>query len=206
MLAAGLGTALAGGDDAVRARKILDQTADKLKAMKGLTIQFTLAQYQGKKLQVNNNGQIDILDTRFRVTTPDMLSWFDGKNQWSMVPGDTEANLTAPTPEEQQAMNPYAFLSLYKSGYTFACDRTKLSNDSQGWKILLKAKDSKQKLSRIQVEIDLNYTPVRVTMQQGKSQLVRIDVDKLEGNRTFPANHFTFPQKEYSNVEIIDLR
>lgn len=206
MLVAGLGTALAGGDDAVRARKILDQTADKLKAMKGLTIQFTLAQYQGKKLQANNNGQIDILDTRFRVTTSDMLSWFDGKNQWSMIPDDTEANLTAPTPEEQQAMNPYAFLSLYKSGYTFTCDRTKLSNGSQGWKILLKAKDSKQKLSRIQVEIDLNYTPVRVTMQQGKSQLVRIDVNKLEGNRTFPDTHFTFPAKQYPNVEIIDLR
>lgn len=206
MLAAGLGTALAAGDDDVRARKILDQTAAKLKAMKGMTIHFTIAQYQGKKLQANSNGQIDLQQTLFRLTMPDMLSWFDGKNQWSMVPDDTEANLTAPTPEEQQAMNPYAFLSLYKSGYTFECNRTKLTNGTEGWKILMKAKSATKKLSRIQVEIDRTYTPVRVTMQQGKSKMVRIDVNRMEGNRTFPANHFAFPQKEYPNVEIIDLR
>lgn len=206
MLATGLCTALADGDDAVRARKILDTTAAKLKGMKGMTIHFTIAQYQGKKMQGNSNGQIDLLDTRFCVTMPDMLSWFDGKNQWSMVPGDSEVNLTAPTPEEQQAMNPYAFLSLYKSGYTLECDRTKLTNGAQGWKIMMKAKSAKQQLSRIQVEIDVNYTPVRVTMQQGKTQVVRIDVNKLEGNRSFPAHHFTYPKDKYPHIEIIDLR
>ena len=45
MLATGLCTALAAGNDEVRARKILDQTAAKLKAMKGRTIDFTIAQY-----------------------------------------------------------------------------------------------------------------------------------------------------------------
>lgn len=206
MLATGLCTALAAGNDEVRARKILDQTAAKLKAMKGMTIDFTIAQYQGKKLQGTGDGQIDLLDKRFHVTTTDMVSWFDGKNQWSMVPGDSEANLTAPTPEEQQAMNPYAFLSLYKSGYSLECSRTKLSNGTEGWKILMKAKSAKQQLSRIQVEIDRTYTPVRVTLQQGKTQTVRINVKKLQGNRSFPADHFTFPTKQYPHVEIIDLR
>ena len=206
MLATGLCTALAAGNDEVRARKILDQTAAKLKAMKGMTIHFTIAQYQGKKLQGNSNGQIDLLDKRFHVTMPDMLSWFDGKNQWSMVPGDTEVNLTAPTPEEQQAMNPYAFLSLYKSGYTLECEHTKLTNGTEGWRIMMKARSATQKLNRIQVEIDRTYTPVRVTLQQGKTRMVRIDVSRLEGNRTFPATHFTFPKSQYPNVEIIDLR
>lgn len=206
MLAAGLCAAMAGDNETLRARKVLDMTADKLKSMKGLSVHFTIAQYSGKKQQGNSTGRIDIQDTRFHVTMPDMLSWFDGKSQWSMIPGDTEVNLTTPTPEEQQAMNPYAFLSLYKSGYTFQIDHTKLANGTQGWKVLMKAQSATQKISRMQVEIDRNYIPVRVTMQQGKSQLVRIDVDKLEGNRTFSANHFTFPQKQYPNVEIIDLR
>lgn len=206
MLATGLCAAMAGGNDAATTRKILDQTAAKLKAMKGMTIHFTIAQYQGKKLQGSSNGQIDLQNTRFRVTMPDVLSWFDGKNQWSMMPGDTEVNLTAPTPEEQQAMNPYAFLSLYKSGYTLEHSRATLSNGTQGYKILMKAKSATQQLNRIVVEIDRTYTPVRVTMQEGKSRTVRIDVSKLQGNRAFPATHFTFPKNQYPNTEIIDLR
>ncbi len=190
----------------LRARQVLDETAAKLQSSGGISMDFTIINYTDKKQQGSTSGSIDILERKFHFTTPDMLSWYDGQNQWSMIPGDTEANLTSPTAEEQQTMNPYAFLSIYKSGYSFKFTKTTLSNGATGWKILLKAKNKKQKISEMLLEIDTDYTPVRVTMREGKSNFVRINVTKFQANQKFADSHFTFPTAQYPNVEIVDLR
>ncbi len=187
------------------ARSVLDKASSKLQNAGGITLRFTATTLVGKTPQGSTSGTIDIQGKKFCFSTPDMLSWFDGTTQWSMFPGDTECNMTQPTAEEQQQMNPYFFLSIYKKGFTFKMTKGTLSNGSQGYRIIAKATNKKASISEMFIEIDNSFTPTRVSLKQGKNWL-RLVVDKYQGGRKFSADHFAFPRSKYPNVEIIDLR
>ncbi len=187
------------------ARAVLDKAAGKLQQAGGVSLRFTATTIVGKTPQGSSSGTIDIQGKKFCFSTPDMLSWFDGKTQWSMVPGDTECNMTEPTAEEQQQMNPYLFLSIYKKGFTFKMKEGKLSNGGKGWRITAQATNKKASIREMFIEIDTNYMPVRVSLRQGKNWM-RLVVNNFQGGRKFAADHFSFPKSKYPNVEVIDLR
>ena len=56
---------------------------------------------------------------RFYLNSGGIQSWFDGTTQWSYLESSEEVNVSNPTPEELQTINPYALLSIYKSGYNY---------------------------------------------------------------------------------------
>lgn len=198
-------TAWAGSKDQ-EARKVLDTMAQRLASSGGLKIEFTATQFVGKNTQGSTNGTMNILGRKFQMTTPEMLTWFDGKTQWSLQPGDTEVSLTQPTETELQALNPYAFLDLYKKGFNYKMKRGTLSNGKEGYRLFLTADNSKQDIREIYLEVDLTHTPLRVSLRQGKNQWVRIVVTSLQTNRPFKDSDFTFPTKDYPQAQIIDLR
>ena len=56
---------------------------------------------------------------RFYLNSGGIQSWFDGTTQWSYLESSEEVNVSNPTPDELQTINPYALLSIYKSGYNY---------------------------------------------------------------------------------------
>ena len=64
------------------------------------------------------------------MTTPDMITWYNGETQWSYMKANDEVNVSVPTPEEQQSMNPYTFVNLYKEGYHYQLKETTLRGKS----------------------------------------------------------------------------
>lgn len=188
------------------ARKVLDSMSQRLTKAGGLCIDFTATSLRGKTHQGSTNGTMNILGRKFQMTTPEMLIWFDGKTQWSLQPGDTEISLTEPTETELQALNPYAFLDLYKKGFNYKMKRGTLSNGKEGYRIFLTADNSKQEIREIYLEVDLTYTPIRVSLRQGKNHWMRIVVNKLQTNRSFKDSDFCFPAKDYPQAQVIDLR
>ncbi len=65
----------------------------------------------------NSNGSICLKDDKFLLETEGMTTWFDGRTQWSYLASSDEVNVSEPTPEELQGINPYAWLSLYKKDF-----------------------------------------------------------------------------------------
>ncbi|MDE7165883.1 MAG: hypothetical protein K2O17_02520 [Bacteroidaceae bacterium] len=200
-----LSTAHAAGKDR-ETRKVLDATAAKLNKAGGISLHFKATTLLDKVPQDSSEGAMDIMRKKFVITTPDMLSWFDGKTQWTMMKEDEEVTLTEPTGAELQAINPYVFLEIYKQGFNYKMTKGTLSNSSKGYKIFLTADNAKLEIREIFLEIDENYIPVRVSMRQGKSQWVRITISSFTTGKRFPDSHFTFPKDKYPQVEIIDLR
>ena len=187
-------------------RKLLEATAAHLNKCGGISLQFTVTSLQGKTVQESTNGSMDIQGKKFQMQTPEVLTWFDGHTQWTMQTGDNEVNMTEPTGTELQAINPYAFIDIYKRGFNYKMKKGTLSNGKEGHKIFLTADNAKQEIREMFLEIDNEMNPVRVSMRQGKSQWVRIVVNSFKTGQTFDASHFVFPQDNYPNAEIIDLR
>ena len=187
-------------------KKILDATAQHITKSGGISIKFTATTLLGKTNQGSISGTMDIQDKKFFMQTSEMTTWFDGKTQWSMQTGDTDVNVTEPTGTELQAMNPYAFVDIYKHGFNYKMKQGSLINGKQGYKIYLTADNAKQEIREIYLEVDNQLNPVRVSMRQGKKQWVRIVVNSFTTGRKFADSLFTFPKDKYPDADIIDLR
>lgn len=188
------------------ARKILDATAAHINKAGGLSIQFTATTLMGKTNQGSVSGRMDIQGKKFVMDTAEMQTWFDGKTQWSLQTGDTEVAMTEPTGTELQAVNPYAFLDIYKRGFNYKMKQGIITNGKKGYKLFLTADNAKMEIREIYLEVDEQLNPVRVSMRQGKRQWVRIVVDSFATGKKFADSHFVFPKSKYPETEIIDLR
>ena len=188
------------------ARKILDATANRLSSCGGIRAQFTATNLIGKQEQGSTTGTMCLLGKKFQMTTPDMLTWFDGKTQWSMQPGDNEVSMQEPTGAELQAMNPYACIGVYKKGFNYKKKEGQLINGKQGYKITLNAENKKQKVQEIYIEIDQDLNPVRVSLRQGKNNWTRLVITNFTTGHKYTDKDFTFPAKDYPKAEVIDLR
>ena len=95
------------------ARQLLDRVADTFRQAEGVEIAFEVRAPEG-----TSEGRIRLKGEKFRLDTEGITTWFDGRTQWTYLENSDEVNVSEPTAEELQSINPYAWLSLYKNGYT----------------------------------------------------------------------------------------
>ena len=146
-----------------------------------------------------------IKGTKFQMQTPDVIVWFDGKTQWSMMRESDEVNVTEPTEEEQAAMNPAAFVNIYKSGYEYTLTESTLRGRAV-YTVYLSAKNKKAAFSDILVDVDKQtYDPLCFRAYKD-GDWMRLAIMSFKTGQSVPEATFTFPARSYPNVEIIDLR
>lgn len=180
--------------DAAQARKILDKTASVIERNGGATANFSISGKNG-----STSGTISIKGNKFCASTPQVKVWYDGKTQWTYLKSSDEVNISTPTEAQQQSMNPYKFINIYKNGFKLS-----MKNVTDGWQIHLYATDQKRTIKEMYVTINKNYSPVTIKMRQSDGWTTI----KVTGFK--PANladtTFRFNAKDYPTAEIIDLR
>ena len=123
--------------------------------------------------------------------------WYDGKTQWVYDTRSDEVNISKPRPAQQQSMNPYSFLNLYKKGYDMS-----LTKAASGNEVHLVGKG--QSISEMYILIDANYVIKQVKMLQ-KGKWFTINISNFKHTNISDAA-FTFNKKDYPHAEVIDLR
>ena len=98
--------------NATQARKILDKTASIIGNNKGISASFSVSGKYG-----NSSGTISVKGNKFNARTQQAIVWYDGKTQWTYVKSSQEVNIRTPTEAQQQSMNPYKFINIYKNGF-----------------------------------------------------------------------------------------
>lgn len=96
------------------AQDILDRTATTFRQAGGIQADFTVQTYAKGVLQGSSVGTIRLKGEKFLLDADGVKTWFDGRTQWSYLTNSDEVNVSEPTPEELQSINPYALLSIYK--------------------------------------------------------------------------------------------
>ena len=89
-----------------QAKVILDKTAEAFRKAGGVKADFTVKAVTNGLVEGAENGTIQLKGEKFVLKTSDIITWFDGKTQWSYVTKNDEVNVSNPTQEELQQINP----------------------------------------------------------------------------------------------------
>ena len=131
------------------AKEVLDKTASAFRQSGGIHATFTVQTYVKSKLQNTSSGNIRLKGDKFLLDAEGVKTWFDGRTQWSYVPGNDEVNVAQPTSEELQSINPYAFLSIYEKGYDLKVGKKTVYAGKSVYEVILTAKNKKSDLQCI---------------------------------------------------------
>ena len=191
-----------------QAKAVLDKTAEAFRKAGGVKADFIVKAVTNGLAEGGENGTIQLKGEKFVLKTSDMVTWFDGKTQWSYVAKNDEVNVSNPTQEELQQINPYTFLYIYQKGFSYKLGTAKTFRRKTVWEVILTAKDRKQELERITLYVTKDtYEPLYILLQQrGQQTRSEITVTNYLTRQNYADNVFVFSRKQYPSAEIIDLR
>jgi outer membrane lipoprotein-sorting protein len=192
-----LATVTAPAQNDSQAKNVLDKALAAFNSKGGAEIAFRTEGTQGF------NGTISVKNNKFRLQTPQMITWFDGKTQWTYLKNSEEVNVTTPSASQSSQLNPQTWLQSYRKGYSYKYGG--LSNKLH--KILLTAPQKQAgNIKSITLWIkSSSYTPAKAIVTDRNGQSVTITVTGYTG-KNFSDSYFRFNAKDYPNAEIIDLR
>ena len=181
---------------AAQAARILDKTAGVIGRKGGASANFSVS---GKSLGATS-GTIAIKGNKFYANTPKTTVWFDGKTQWTYMNTTNEVNVTNPNEAKQAQMNPYKFITIYKTGYNLS-----MKSVGNSYQIHMTAQNKQRSLQELYITINKRtYNPSNVRMLQGKNWTI-INISNFKANN-LSNDIFSFNSKDYPKAEIIDLR
>lgn len=178
------------------AKKILDKTASIIGRKGGACATFKVSSSK----YGNANGTISIKGNKFHAKTPEAIVWFDGKTQWTYMKSTEEVNIITPNEAQQVAMNPYQFITMYKSGFNLS-----MKTVGNYYQVHLTAQNKKRSVQEMYIDINKKtYIPSQVKLRQGTAWTT-INISNFKA--TNQANSlFTFNAKDFPHAEVIDLR
>lgn len=187
------------------ARRVLDATASAFEKGGGIQANFKAESFIDGNLQGSTNGEMRVDGEKFCLSTDETITWFDGKTQWSYVKPNDEVNISTPTPEELQTMNPYAFLRIYKKGFNYTVSNGSLRGKPT-YEVILTAENKNQPIQEIRLDVEQKtYTPLCIRIRDNQTW-TRIVIDNFKNRQKFGKDAFTFDSKAYPNAEVIDLQ
>lgn len=175
-------------------KSVLDDVAANYKKLGDVEIGFSVNEISA--------GIIRLSGEKFNIEFDDMTMWFNGKTLWTYVKSNMEVNVTNPTPAEIAKINPYAFVSLYKSGYSAEFGKSAVGEYS----IVLKATDSNKSFKQIDLTIskaDKKLKTVELTTRNSSNLFIRVNSYRY---KKFADAMFMFDQMQHPDVDIVDLR
>lgn len=179
-----------------QARAILDKTSEVIGHKSGVSATFNL----NNPTTGNVSGTIAVKGGKFNARTPQAIVWFNGKTQWTYMKKNNEVNISTPTQAQQQMMNPYTFINVYKTGY-------KMSSTTAGgsYEVHLVAQNQKRSIQEMYVTVNSKtYVPSRVKMKHN-GRWYTVTISNFSTKKQ-PDSLFTFNSKDYPSAEVIDLR
>ena len=183
------------GTFAQTAQQVLNKTAKIIGNKGGASANFSLSSTK----YGSTSGTIAIKGNKFTASTTQANVWDDGKTMWTYVKNTQEVNISNPTEAQQQSMNPYKFLTIYKNGFNLG-----MTTLSSGWKIHLTAANQQRSIKEMYITVDKNYYPKEIRMRQNNGWTT-IKVSGFKA-KSLSDSAFRFNAKDYPKAEVIDLR
>lgn len=185
------------------AKDVLDRTAAAFRKAGGVKIAFSI-----RAAGRNTKGAISLKGDKFLLETEGMTTWFDGHTQWSYLASSDEVNVSEPTLEELQSINPYAWLSIYNKDYRLKLAKIGTPQDDTVYKVVMTATKRSQEMQCLILYVEKEtLRPLKISMvQRGSKDAAVVFINAYETGKAYPDPLFVFDKKAHPTAEVIDLR
>lgn len=183
---------------AQNASAIIEKASNKFASCKSISATFALIDNGHSQ-----NGSITVAGNKFVINTPQLSTWFDGKTQWSYSPQANEVNITTPSADELQQINPFAIISGFRTDFN-----AKTLKSAKGtYKLQLTPKKANQSIKNVELTLNSStYFPTLIVITAKNNTKATIKVKTINTGGTLNASTFVFDAKKHPGVEIVDLR
>lgn len=180
-------------------QQILERAAAAFNGSKSIKASFS-TRADGSTLA----GTITLQGDKFRISSKEYSTWYDGKTQWTYLASSNEVNVTEPTPDELTQMNPFIIVSTLRKAY----NSTKLKSLAGTSKVLLTPKDPRHAdIKKAEITFnDKTSMPTHVILYMASGSKIEILINSITKGNILPLSTFIFNKKELPGVEVIDLR
>ena len=183
---------------AITANEILSNASEKYQKDECISSQVTLSGVGN-----SSEGEIKIYGDKFFLSTTQLSIWYDGRTQWTYSTETNEVNITEPTVEELQQVNPFAIINSFRNQY----NATLLKSANSIYRIqLTPLKSGNTSISKAVITLNastLYPTEIALTID---NNIITIKTKNIKAIKSVSHQTFVFDNKKYPNAEIIDLR
>lgn len=189
------------------AKDVLDKTSANFRKAGGVEAGFTIKIKAKGQTDGLLAGNIRLKGDKFVLKTTDAITWFDGETQWSYLTDSEEVNISNPTEEELQGINPYALLSIYEKGFSYALGKTRTYQGRSIYEVVLTSTEKTKEMSKLILYVAKDtYQPLYILAELNNGSRNEIVITSYRGGQKFDDSIFVFDKKQYPRAEIIDLR
>lgn len=179
---------------------ILKSSAEKFRTSPSIQCTYSL-----KAANSTSGGQATFAGDRFKMSTPEMSVWYDGRTQWSLLTAQNEVTVTEPTDQELSQVNPFVIINNFSKNFTSKF----IASAAKGTKriLLTPRKGSTQAIKSATITIsDATQLPTEIVVVDSDGHTFTITITSLKIGKALPESNFRFPKNSYPKTEIIDLR
>lgn len=181
------------------ASDIIAKAADKFSSAPSISASYTMTSSAGG----STSGKVLFSGQKFHMTSPELLTWYDGTTQWTYLVADNEVNISEPTADELQQINPFAVISTFRRGYSAKIVRT----DKSTKVVTLTAQSGNAEIRSATIHISAStMLPAKIELSMRSGQSATITISGITIGKTLNINSFRFPKARYPKAEVVDLR
>lgn len=189
------------------AKKVINKVSSAFNQAGGIQADFSIQFLKQGKPQGNSQGQICIKASKFALKTPDTASWFDGKTLWTYMASSEEVNVSSPTHEELQGINPYLILNNYRNEYDCSLGSKTSYQQIAIYELRLIPIKKRYDIATITLYVNKQtYQPLFIELMHNNGYTSRFIIHSYKTKQTFDDNIFKFDTRKYPSAEVIDLR
>ena len=150
-------------------------------------------------------GEIILKGEKFHLNSNGIQSWYDGKTQWSYSEDTQEVNISTPTPEEIQSINPYSLMQTYKNGYKCRYMGESLLSATSTFQVML-LPEKKGDIESITLYLTKDYLPKAIRVKPNGQAETEIIINSCRLHQPNDESIFTFNKRDFPDADIIDMR
>lgn len=183
---------------AITANEILSKASEKYQKDGNISALFTLSGVGN-----SSDGEIIISGDKFFLSTPQLSIWYDGRTQWTYSADTNEVNITEPTVDELQQVNPFAIINSFRKQY----NATLLKSAKNLYRIQLTPLNSvNTSINKAIISLNtLSLYPTEIALTINNN-IITIKTKNIKSIKSTSQQTFVFDKKKYPNAEIVDLR
>ncbi len=187
------------------AMKVLDIAAERIQAAGNVKIEYKAGIFAGSMEKASSTGTMWLQESKMRLETDDISTWYNGKTRWCYVPSANEVSIDEPSKKEMASMNPYTFMNIYKKGFKMTVKETVLRGEAV-YEVYLKARYTKMDVKEVYVDIrKSDYQPLCIRVRED-DDWQRVSILSFKGNLNLSDDFFNFKESEHPNVLVNDMR